>query len=353
MLDNTIQLSTTNSRSMSSHTLAILSVMFPLVSWHDMFVVEKVYAASNIEHETAKSSEFADGEMKLIRQFESKKFHFTGSWYQNQLFAYRIYLPSESPENGRFPLLLWLHGYGQAGNENMLQVMHIDKALYDWQRQKAEFPAIILVPQCPGDNPLWFESHTSQVDIVRDEPLTIAWVLLQQAMREFPIDEDRIYLAGVSSGGTACFEMVMRYPHRFAGVVPMAFASGDNSRVKLLSSTPIWAFHSKSDPGIPASENRHFITAARREGCPAGLTEIPSKNHDCWTAAFEDYGVLEWLLAQRRGQKNTLIPGSSFQFSWSLVTPIGVLFLICISIRAEILRRRRTNPTQASTQQME
>jgi predicted peptidase len=174
----------------------------------------------------------------------------------------------------------------------------------------------------------------------KDEPLAIAWALLNHTKRILPIDEDRIYLSGVSSGGTACWEMIKRYPNQFAASVPMAFEAADDSRIDLLANVPIWAFHSSSDPGIPVASNRDFIASIKARGYPSVLTEIATDSHDCWTKAFDQYQVIDWMLIQKRGKAPTLPADPSQTKLTGLALPLLACGVIFLAVRSELIRRR-------------
>ena len=157
-----------------------------------------------------------------------------------------------------------------------------------------QYRFFVLAMQCPEADPTWIHGN----DDAAGDMLVVTYEVLQKTLREQPVDQDRIYLSGVSSGGAGCWEMAMRHPDLFAAVAPMSSGGGDVSRVSKLVNIPIWAFHCLYD----APEGVEQTVAALREaGGNVHLTLLRSAIHDSWHDAFRGFGSFDWMLAQRRG----------------------------------------------------
>jgi pimeloyl-ACP methyl ester carboxylesterase len=136
-----------------------------------------------------------------------------------------------------------------------------------------------------------------------DDMLFVTWAMVEQTLQQYPIDPDRIVLAGVSAGGNACWEMAMRHPGRFAAIAPIASAGGDSTRASLLVNTLIWAFNNVSDTQASIDKVREMVTAVRDAGGRAKLSEIPNIGHAAWVQAlYENLDLLAWLLSQHRNE---------------------------------------------------
>jgi pimeloyl-ACP methyl ester carboxylesterase len=161
--------------------------------------------------------------------------------------------------------------------------------------------------------------------------------LIDEVVQSYAVDQERIYLVGISAGGTGSLEMAMRYPELFAGVVPLGSSGGDLSRVAKLSETPIWAFHAEGDEPFRV---RQFIAAVQNIGGPAHLTEVPGSNHFCWIPAFQNYPVLQWLFALRRGSPAILPPDSARWTAFqSEFLPSLVLLFIAVTVLILVSRQ--------------
>lgn len=223
--------------------------------------------------------------------------------------AYRLFVPRglQKPGTGkvpaaasagreRYPLLVWLHGAGEAGSENWKQLAYIKEAVEEWQREKGEFKCFILAPQCPKSEAGWSDTMTA-----------MAGALMEKACREWPIDTDRIYAAGVSAGGSAVWRLCAAKPSTFAALAPIACAGAGDVPAQTFVSVPIWAFHVSGDQLIKIDMVRKTISNVEDAGGACWLTETPGDRHNCWTAALDEYHVLDWLLQQQRG-KPAVVP---------------------------------------------
>ena len=218
--------------------------------------------------------------------------------------AYRLYRPAVVDESERLPLLIWLHGRGEAGENNRDQLAWLELVLGRRQGHIADHRCFILALQCSHSQPTWVGLRPGQPD-----PLQQLEQALQETIRREPIDTRRLYLSGVSSGGTGCWEFARRHPHRFAAVVPFASSTADPRVVTALVQTPVWAFQSTADGPAAWQATATLVQRLRKAGGRAHLTRVQSPSHDCWTAGFRRYRVWDWMLSQRRGSRLNWPPG--------------------------------------------
>ena len=193
---------------------------------------------------------------------------------------YLLYLPELYTEtNERLPLILFLHGRDQRGDDlNLLKIRGIPQLI----DTKDNFPFIVLSPQCPSYY-IW--------PSVFDGILAI----LDEVSRNYPVDPNRIYLTGLSMGGYAVWDLAMDYPDRFAAIAPVS-ASGSAERVNILKEIPVWAFHGEKDDVVPVEEVHEIISALVANGGNAQLTVYPDADHDAWTEAYSNSQLYNWFL---------------------------------------------------------
>jgi predicted peptidase len=245
----------------------------------------------------------------------------------DRVVAYRLFSPRKMKSSVKYPLLLWLHGRGQSGNDNRQQLMHIEDEVARWQSQKQGLPCFVLAPQSP------------YIDHWGEDMLSAVVNVIHRMILDRPVDEDRIYAAGVSTGGTACWRLGATFPEEFAALAPMA-SRGLQRGHAALRNMPIWAFHT-TDDAISPDGVRATVAAIRQLGGPCWLTETPGDNHDCWTAAFRDYEVIEWLMQQSRNSpvvsvsigdklRNLCIRYWDRVWPPAMTVAAGVLFVIII-----------------------
>ncbi len=244
--------------------------------------------------------------------------------------TYRLFVPRDLKPGGQYPLLLWLHGAGEGGFDNHFNLRYLPLVIKDLKHLE-KYRFFILVPQCPSPVVVWTNSWAGT------DMLTVTHDLLGKIMREQPVDPDRVYLFGVCSGGSGCWEMAARYPELFAAVVPTTPGCGDVSHAARLVGIPIWAFES-DEPELAED----MVAAIQAAGGNIHLT-IPFKEHDSWHFALEQCDVMNWMLEQRRGQwicwhPPGCVPGRWWHF-WGV--PLAFVSIVCLGWYSERQRRRR------------
>lgn len=218
---------------------------------------------------------------------------------QAESLPYRIYLPPQlltSP----MPVVLFLHGAGERGDDNNAQVIHGIKDMIDWSIKHE--PAIIIAPQCP-EGQRWAEvdwnklSHTMPPEI--SSPMKLALEILDKVVADYPADKNRLYITGLSMGGYGTWDIIQRLPRKFAAAIPVC-GGGDITGAPLFKDLPIWAFHGDADTSVPVSRSRDMVAALKACGGNVKYTEYPGVGHNSWSATYSNPAVLQWLFSQRR-----------------------------------------------------
>lgn len=238
-----------------------------------------------------------DGEM-----FQSRSIAIGASKYQ-----YRVFAPKGWSKNKKWPVILFLHGAGERGEDNLAQTrVGIGPAIL---RQQESLPLIVVMPQCPK-NRWWTEP----------EMQSLAVKTLDQAAKEFNADAKRTYLTGLSMGGYGAWILAASNSNRFAalavvcgGVKPPQRIAVPEAKSALLSSadpygavaakigkTPVWVFHGGADPVVPVSESRKMVEALKASGGNARYNEYEGVSHNSWDKAYAEPELFPWLLLQRR-----------------------------------------------------
>jgi hypothetical protein len=147
--------------------------------------------------------------------------------------------------------------------------------------------------------------------------------MIDQLLAKHPIDPGRISLVGLSSGASASWEVVRRYPNRFSAIVPISSGHpGSVEDVAPFMDVSVWTFNCQQDTGAAIEPIREMVSAINRAGGYAYASEIPSKSHHGWLPAFEHWPLLEWMLAQKRGEVSTVqFGGTPFA-----LTSLGLAF---------------------------
>jgi poly(3-hydroxybutyrate) depolymerase len=194
---------------------------------------------------------------------------------------YLLYLPKEYDKQDAWPLMLFLHGGGERGDDVQKVKMHGPPKLVS---EGKEFPFMVLSPLLKKDR-FW-------------EPIELS-ALLDEVIRTHKVDQDRIWVTGLSSGGFGTWQLAAYSPDRFAALVPIC-GGGETYWTKSIKHVPVWAFHGAKDPGIPVRRSQEMVDAINGHGGKAQLTVYPEAGHNSWTETYNNPAVYEWLLLQKR-----------------------------------------------------
>ncbi len=217
---------------------------------------------------------------------------------------YRWYAPPAA--TAPLPLVVFLHGAGERGDDNRAQLRHGVADFVGEARQGAH-PCFVVAPQCPRGK--WWDGD--------------ALVALVEHLAARPgVDRDRIYLTGLSMGGFATWDLLGRRPDLFAAAVPIC-GGGRPERAAAMVPVPVWAFHGDADRTVPVGKTREMAAAVQAAGGEVKVTEYPSVGHDSWTRTYADPAVHDWLFAQRRAAPLTLGDADRVVFLGDSITWAG------------------------------
>lgn len=226
--------------------------------------------------------------------------------------VYRLYVPPQLVAGRKYPLLVFLHGSGALGNDNQRQVG--SELLQLSARLQAQEPVFVLAPQCPASDKWITNARTGpylnydQTSRPESDAIKLVLLLLDQLEQRQPIDPDRIYVTGHSSGASGVWDIVTRRAHaRFAAAVPVT-GIGDPTRTRMIAKLPVWVFHGALDEISPVRNSREMVAALRALGSSVRYSEYADVGHDTLGRAYREPELVRWLLAQRRSRAPRVEP---------------------------------------------
>ncbi len=226
---------------------------------------------------------------------------------QSDILPYRIMFPHDYDGIKDYPILFFLHGAGERGNDNSSQLIH-GSSLF--RNSLDQYPGIVVFPQCAqGD----FWANTVRNGVMLDgypryifqelnpsnPSMKLLELLLDDLTNMRTVNKSRIYIAGLSMGGMGTAQLLAKRPDFFAaGVVIAGAAPLDYSRE--LSQTPTWIFHGSQDNVVSALHSVEYFSAIDDGSGKHRFTQYEGVGHLSWNNAFAEPDFLSWIFSKRK-----------------------------------------------------
>lgn len=227
---------------------------------------------------------------------------------QNDTLKYRIMFPKDFSESKQYPIVLFLHGAGERGNDNKKQLTHGSKLFAD-QINRGAFPAIVIFPQCP-QNDYWANATVDRstkpitlsfpLDIAPTKALSLAMQLLDDMLLKPYVDTSKIYVGGLSMGGMGTFEILYRKPEVFAAAFAICGAGNPETTEKYAKTIPLWVFHGAKDDVVNPLASISMVEGILKNGGKPNFILYENDNHNSWDSAFSEPKLLPWLFSKSK-----------------------------------------------------
>jgi len=202
-------------------------------------------------------------------------------------YPIQVYLPHDYDADPakKWPLIYYL----TTGAENGTDLLRVRQSSLGLVLEHGkQIPAVVVAPQCP---------------LGEDWNVKALSLLLDQVMAKYRIDPDQVSL----TGGGEVWTMALAYPERFSAILPIN-GDTDQADAARLKDVPVWAFHGSGDVVTPPSRTTDMLAAIRQVGGRTHLT-MTKGDGDIWDEVYATGLIYPWLLAQKRGQAEVLVPG--------------------------------------------
>jgi predicted peptidase len=257
------------------------------------------------DHVTGISADAGDAAVEAQTVYEDLSVSHTGGDFKDEVFHYRLMRPAVVEDGQKYPLILFLHGAGERGDDNVSQLQYLPEQLAqpEWRQR---FPCYVLAPQCRVDrkwaNHDWSSPDDPVFPEMPSEQLQTVMKMLRRTMSEEQVDENRVYLTGLSMGGYGAWDLAARHPGMFAAVAPIC-GGGDPATATRIAHLPVWVAHGDADQAVDVDRSRSMVAALRVAGGSPVYVELPGVGHNSWTPSYLDHdGLLPWMFRQRRTQ---------------------------------------------------
>jgi predicted peptidase len=220
---------------------------------------------------------------------------------QGETLPYRLLQPKHYDKTKTYPLVVFLHGMGERGSDNQVQLINGVSELFASDAVRNKYPAFVFAPQCPNndDSQIGSWSNWEPGKPAITNPTRLALEIVSCLQHEFSIDENRMYLGGLSMGGFGTWNIIQEYPTLFAAAFPIC-GGGNPEKAARIAQMPLWVFHGVKDSVVPVAFSQNMVRAIEAAGGYPGYTQYPEVDHGSWTFAFQEPQLLPWLFAQKR-----------------------------------------------------
>jgi predicted peptidase len=196
---------------------------------------------------------------------------------------YVVFVPHDYKGDKAYPCILFLHGAGSKGTDGNKQVKGGLAAAV--RKKEKTFPFIVVFPQAEKG---W---QAKGADAKR------ALAILDELAQTYKVDQKRLYLTGLSMGGSGTWSLAAGYPERWAAMVPIC-GGGDPNTAEKIKHIPCWCFHGDADPIVKVERSREMIKTLKDAGGMPRYDEYPGVGHNAWDRAYATAELYEWLLKQ-------------------------------------------------------
>lgn len=234
----------------------------------------------------------------------AKKLYITA---QQDTMPYRFLQPEQLKEGKKYPLVLFLHGAGERGNDNESQLRN-GGTVFSNPANRDKYPCFVLFPQCP-EEAYWSlekrpdQGYKSGNPLPKDTPITshlrLVKELLDETLVTYPIDPKRVYIMGISMGAIATLDMVYRFPDTFAKAISICGATNIERMREFKGKTKFRFYHGDIDDVIPVTYSREAYKALKTTGKKAEYIEFYGANHNAWHPAFNTPDFLQWTFKKK------------------------------------------------------
>lgn len=222
--------------------------------------------------------------------------------HEGTVLPYRLYVPEDFDAEKKYPLVLFLHGAGERGDDNDAQLKNAVQILFDREDQLMS-GAVVVAPQCPVDNQWvdtpWENGNYSVAEVPESNELATAVELVGAVAEKYSCDPARLYVMGISMGGFGTWDVLMRHNDIFAAGIPIC-GGADPEMAEIFMETPVFTFHGTADTTVPYDGTAEMVEAIEDLGSRVvNFISYNNDGHGIWDKAAKEEGLMEWLFSQK------------------------------------------------------
>ena len=224
---------------------------------------------------------------------EQLRKHFAKCYFTdtcNTVLPYRLLSPLNVDSTKKYPVVLFLHGAGERGNDNEAQLTYMDK-IFGSNSFRQKYPCYVILPQC-AEEYRWCDTISVYLNAANQ--------LLDSIVNAVNADTSRLYITGMSMGGFGTWDLISCYPNKFAAAVPIC-GGADLNMACILKDMPIKTYHGSTDKLVKVTRTRNMTIAIHKcGGNKIDYTELTGKGHLIWNYVYNQPSTFQWMFAQKK-----------------------------------------------------
>lgn len=210
---------------------------------------------------------------------------------------YALYLPENFDEQRRYPLVVMLHGAWSNHRLALRRVFGHSNAPgepdIEASRTFPAWPPVDFIVAAPLARGTMGYQGVAEHDVM---------TMVEDVLRRFPVDPDRMYLTGLSMGGGGTLWIGLTRPDLWAAIAPVCPAppEGTLDLAGNALNVPVHLFQGGADPVVPAIGTRRWVERFKELGTRVEYQEYPGVQHNSWDHAYRNGFIFEWFSQFKR-----------------------------------------------------
>lgn len=208
---------------------------------------------------------------------------------------YRILTPINYNQKNIYPVHLFLHGAGERGNDNELQLVHGAK-LFLKKENREKYSSWVIFPQSPKNDWWGYEDpYKFDYKVTKSKAMDLVVKLMDDFIKRKDVDANKVYVSGLSMGGMGTFVILNLRPNMFAAATPICGDGEPSSVNNYAKKIPIWIFHGSDDTVVSPKNSLKMAKAIIENGGSPKMTFYENVGHNSWNNAFKEKDFLKWI----------------------------------------------------------
>ena len=224
------------------------------------------------------------------------------------VLPYQVLMPKNFAKDKKYPLVLFLHGAGERGSDNHKQLVHGSKLFLE-EENRTNYPAIVVFPQC-AEADSWSNVEVKNGPFEKEfifkeggnptKSMSLLLQLVDSLYAQKFIDQERMYVGGLSMGGMGTFELIARKPDVFTAAFPICGGGHPANAKKYAEKVNLWVFHGAKDDVVFPGYSVEMVLALSQAGARPKFNLYKEANHNSWDSTFAEPQLLLWLFSQSK-----------------------------------------------------